>query len=166
LFLLFSYCDDREKCCELAALGRQPRAHLQIGGREGWGEGGRVMRCLQISSSGGAAQGMFLINFLDVMIVILSPSMPTSDDVAILLVTQKGCLIYRQSNKRQPHFCRQNGTSSNVILRKLWNIRATCGGFAHWPSWKPARWLTRRAASGSNSVPQVPSDSFKSSASL
>ena len=52
---------------------------------EGEGSEGRMMRCWQISSSGGAAQGMFLINFLDVMIVILSLSVPTSDDAAMHL---------------------------------------------------------------------------------
>jgi hypothetical protein len=41
------------------------------------------MRCWQISSSGGAAQGMFLINFLDVIIVMLSLSIPTSDDAVM-----------------------------------------------------------------------------------
>jgi hypothetical protein len=43
------------------------------------------MRCRQISSSGRAAQGIFLINFLYVMIVILSLSVPTSDDAAMRL---------------------------------------------------------------------------------
>lgn len=59
------------------------RTNICRWGVEGVEEGGRVMRCWQISSSGGAAQGMFLINFLDVIIVILSLSIPTSDDAAM-----------------------------------------------------------------------------------
>lgn len=126
-----------------------------------------MMRCWQISSSGGAAQGMFLINFLDVIIAILSLSIPTTDDAAM-----RFCYAARNAS-----FTGKILSASNLSVGKMAHHQTlfsrNCG-----ISVQPAAaslighhgnlrdGFTRRAASGSNSVPQAIRERFKSSASL